>query len=473
MDKWFSVVPFLIAMGVAMATRQVLVGLVLGLLVGSFAVNPGVLSALSQMINYIFTGIDDRENLRIIVFLYVFGGLVGMVEVAGGIKGFARVLKNYTKTARTALLVAWSTVLVTFVDCEFRIMTIGPVMKAVKGKLNVDKSKVAYAIDVSTVPVIVLVPVATTYVGYMVSVVGGALNQAQINRPPYQLFLASIPFNFYAIVIVLIGLLTILTGRYIGRSLGRDAAGMAVHPDENEDHRKSIAEELERVDPRPLHLVLPLALLVFVTFYLIWQDGSSKGAGSFLQAVQKADATQAMLVALFITVIVTVAFFLLHRERLSELMFHFVDGGNQLLMAILLLVVVWAMAAMSKDLGFSQFMTDTVGTFLPREVVPAAIFLFGSAISYFIGSSWGTWGILMPLGVSLAAATGASLPLTVGAVFASGSFGDFTSPLGETTVTTAAVFDLSVVDYAKLKLPSSLAAVGISIILFLVVGFMG
>jgi len=125
---------------------------------------------------------------------------------------------------------------------------------------------------------------------------------------------------------------------------------------------------------------------------------------------------------------------------------------------------------MSEDLGFSKFITSTIGTILPRAIVPVTIFLFGSLIAYFVGSSWGVWGLLMPLGVSLAQATGASIPMTVGAVFAAGSFGDFTSPLGETTVTTASVFDLPVVDYARAKLPSSLAAVGISTVLFVVAG---
>ena len=125
---------------------------------------------------------------------------------------------------------------------------------------------------------------------------------------------------------------------------------------------------------------------------------------------------------------------------------------------------------MSEDLGFSTFITGTIGAFLPRAIVPVTIFLFGSLIAYFMGSSWGVSDLLMPLEVSLAQATGAAIPMTVGAVFAAGSFGDFTSPLGETTVTTASVFDLLVVDYARAKLPSSLTAAAISTVLFVIAG---
>lgn len=470
MENWFSIIPFIVAVIVAITTRQVLLGLIIGLVIGAYALQPGPVSALSNTTDYIFTAIADRENLRIIVFLYVFGGLVGMMHVAGGIKGFAKLVQKRIKTERSALLVTWGTILITFMDCEFRILTTGPVMKAVKDKVDVTRSKLAYAIDTSTVPVIVLIPVATTYAGYMVSVVGGALNQANIDQPPYQLFLASIPFNFWAIVIVFIGLLAVFSGRYIGKRIESDAGRTNDDSEENEAHRESIEQELEEVQPKAINLALPLILLLLGTFYLIWLDGRKK-ARSLFEIVQQADATQAMLIALFITTAFALVMYLLRKEKLAELMFHFIDGGNQLMMAILLLVLVWALAAMAEDLGFTEFITSTAGTLLPKAVVPVTIFLFGSLIGYFIGSSWGTWGILMPLGITLAAATGTSLPLVAGAVFAAGSFGDFTSPLGETTVTTAAVYDLPVVDYAKAKLPSSLTAVGIAAVLFLIAGF--
>lgn len=130
MENWFSIIPFIVAVVVAMFTRQVLVGLTLGLLVGSYSLQPGVFNTLSKMSDYVFNAIADRENLRIIVFLFVFGGLVGMMHVAGGIKGFANMVQKRIKTERSALIVTWATVLVTFMDCEFRIMTTGPVMKS-------------------------------------------------------------------------------------------------------------------------------------------------------------------------------------------------------------------------------------------------------------------------------------------------------------------------------------------------------
>jgi len=217
-----------------------------------------------------------------------------------------------------------------------------------------------------------------------------------------------------------------LTGRYIGKGIATNNSNAE---SKNEMHRESIEQEIEEVKPKAMNLVLPLLLLLIATFYLLWQNGRNKGVKSIIDAVQQADATQAMLIALFLTVIFALVLFLFRKEKLSELMFHFVDGGNQLAMAIILLVLVWALADMSEDLGFSKFITSTIGTILPKAIVPVVNFLFGSLIAYFVGSSWGVWGLLMPLGVSLAQAMGASIPMTVGAVFAAGSFGDFTSSL--------------------------------------------
>lgn len=473
MENWISLVPFAVAIVIALATRHVLLGLTLGLLVGSISLEPRVINSLSRTLGYILAALEDGENLRIVVFLYVFGGLVGMLQVAGGVRGFAQLVGKSVKTERSALAVTWASVVITFMDCEFRTMTVGPLMKAVQGGVRISKSKLAYAIDVSTVPVIVLFPVATTYVGYMVSVVSGAINQAGLSTPPYRLFLSSLPFNFFAIAMVLIGLVAVLTGRYIGAGFAQTGEGGASESDENEAHRESVEQELAQVQPKPLNLAAPLALLLLSTVVFTWLQGRAQGATSLLAAFQATDVTQAMLLALFFTSLVSLVFFLLRRISVNELMFHFVDGGNQLMMAILLLVLVWAMAAQSKDLGFAPFVKSTFGAYLPGWLTPAAVFLFGSLLAYLIGSSWGTWGILMPLGVALAVATHASLPATVGAVFASGTFGDFSSPLGETTTTTAAVFDLPVVSYARKKLPSALAAVAIATALFAIVGLRG
>ena len=139
--------------------------------------------------------------------------------------------------------------------------------------------------------------------------------------------------------------------------------------------------------------------------------------------------------------------------------------------AISLLVLIWSLTLSAEDLGFSNFISSTLGAFLPAFLTPANDISARFLVGYFIGSSWGTWGLFMPLGVSLAVSTGASIPLTVGAVFASGAFGALASPLGDTTITTASIMDLPIVEYARYKLKVSIIGGLISIAVYLAAAF--
>lgn len=219
----------------------------------------------------------------------------------------------------------------------------------------------------------------------------------------------------------------------------------------------------------PLHLFFPLSLILVLMMFFFSYDGTRRGADTIVSAFSSADATFVMLLSLFVTIIITALFYLIRRQKLHELIYHFFEGGNELMAPISMLLLVWALSLTAEDLGFSRYISSTFGTFLPKEIVPATMFVLGSFISYFIGSSWGTWGLFMPLGVTLAAATGASLPMTVGAVFASGTFGSFASPLGDTTITTASIMDLDLVEYAKYKLQISLLCGTVSLIGYLII----
>ncbi|WP_369405059.1 Na+/H+ antiporter NhaC family protein [Piscibacillus salipiscarius] len=236
-------------------------------------------------------------------------------------------------------------------------------------------------------------------------------------------------------------------------------------------HRKGIKKELSTVKAQPWNLIVPLFLLLGLTLFLLWQDGMEKGAESIFDAFAEADATFIILLAVFITLIFTFIFYMIRKQKLDETLYHFYDGGNQLMEPIILLILVWALSLVAEDLGFSKFIGATLGSFLPAFTIPAIVFLVGSVVSYFIGSSFGTWGIFMPLGVALAASTGASLPMTVGAVFASGTFGAMTSPLGDTTITTASIMNVPLIDYARYKLKIVSIGVGIAAILYLAFGY--
>lgn len=451
--------------------KDILPGLVVGLLVGAILVSSDILAGTQQAISYVVKTLSNDTNIKIVGFLYLFGGLVGMMNIAGGIKGFSEWIGKRIKTERGLLGLIWLTLPFTFMMPMFRIMMIGPIVKSLINKMNLSRQKVGMTLDISTESVIVLLPVATAFVGFMVSLVAGGIQGLDLGMSPYQIFLLSILFNFYAISMLVIGIIqTFLPPSK--KMMNPNATADQEHSEheEHEFHRMGINKELSLVKAQPWHLIFPVFILLALSLFLLWQNGTSLGAKTIFEAFSMADATFVMLLAVFITLILTFTFYMIRRQKLSEVLYHFYDGGNQMMQAISLLILIWALTLSAEDLGFSEFIGSTLGTFLPAFMTPATIFLIGSIVGYFIGSSWGTWGLFMPLGITLAVSTGASIPLTVGAVFASGAFGAITSPLGDTTITTASILDLSLVDYARYKLKVSVIGGVIAIVLYLVSG---
>jgi Na+/H+ antiporter NhaC len=463
---WLSLIPFLIVISMSIWLKKILPGLVLGILVGSLIVKVELMSGSEQAVQYIVTTLSDETNIKIVGFLYLFGGLVGMMKISGGIKGFSEWIGKRIKTQRGLLALIWITLPFTFMMPMFRIMMIGPVVKSLMEKMKISKEKVGFTMDVSTASVIVLLPVATAFVGFMVSLVESGIQKNGLELTPYSVFLLSIPFNFFAIVMLVIGLI-----RTFWKSKNKKEESTQKDNDkknQHQYHRIGIKKELSMVKAQPWNLIVPLFLLLGLSLFLLWQDGISKGAETLFDAFSEADATFVMLLAVFITLVLTFLFYVIRRLPLDEMLYHFIDGGNQMMQAIILLILVWALSLTAEDLGFSEFISSSLGNFLPAFTIPAIIFLIGSVVGYFIGSSWGTWGLFMPLGMTLATATDASIPMTVGAVFASGSFGAMTSPLGDTTITTASILEMPLVDYARYKLKISAIGAGIATGLYLI-----
>ncbi|WP_027410322.1 Na+/H+ antiporter NhaC family protein [Anoxybacteroides tepidamans] len=483
--SWKALLPFLVVIPLSIWTRQVIPGLFVALLLGSYLVDPTLLGGLKTMLSYTVNNLMQTNNIRIIIFLYVFAGLISMIKYAGGIKGFVHLVSKKVKTARSALLLTWISTMVTFSDPDFRIVTIAPIMKALKKRLHLSSQQIGFTIEVTSNPVVALIPLATAFVGYMVSVIDKALKTAGIHEKAYSVYVQSIPFNFFSFTIIIVGLYysffkyskkakTAEDVQKWNRAVLMEAAteaGESPNEAQGEEDLESCPEAFEEDTPiKPWNLIVPLSIVLVLTLFLSWWDGH-KGATSFFDAFLRSDALGVMLEALMITVIVTVVYFLVQKFKLADLLTHFVKGGNELMSVILMLALIWAVSAISEDLGFSEYITDHVKGWIPHYFVAPVLFLLGALISYFIGSSWGTWGLLMPLGVTLAHESGTNILLVIGAVFASGTFGAFASPLSDNTVTLCTILDLPVIEYARTKIVPSFIAAGLAAVLFGVMSF--
>lgn len=458
--SWMSIIPFLVVIPIAVFTKEVLPGLIAGLLVGSYIISPTILGGIQTMLYYVVQALIDENNIKIVVFLYAFSGLVGMIKSVGGIKGFVENAAEKIKTKKQALLLTYISTIGTFSAPTFRFVTIAPIMKALLKKVKMSTKELGFVIETTATPIIVLIPVATAFVGYMVSVIHISVENVGNTVDPYSLFIQSIPFNFFAIVIILLGIyLSFFHPSEVGGPTEMD------EDDGEEDDWHDCHPAVSRDLPtKPWNLIIPIILVISLTLFLTWYDGSVQGY-SFFQAFIKADVLQAMVVALLITVFVSIVLFLVQRFPLSELIANFIGGGNELMSVIVLLSVVWGLSSVTDDLGFSSFVTAYTD-WIPAMFITPLLFVFGAVVSYFIGSAWGTWGILMPLGISLSLTADISLPLVIGAVFASGSFGAFASPLSDDTNTIAKILDLEVMEYVHFKLKPALIAAAIATVLY-------
>ncbi|WP_407310235.1 Na+/H+ antiporter NhaC family protein [Desulfosporosinus sp. SB140] len=499
----WSLLPFLVVIPLALFTRQVLPGLVVGLVVGAYMLSPTPFGGIDTALQYILKELAIPDNLRLIVFMYGFGAFVGLVRITGGVSGFAHLMEEKIRSGRGAFIVTWLSSLLTFMAPDFRIITVGPVMKQVFSRLEVPVNKVAFVIDATATPLCAIMPLGTVFIGYSIGLLSTVSRHQGVVTPPYNLFLLSIPFNFFSLAMLAFALFysfrksdkvqakepisqpmeSLAKIRALGSAqlaYAETSMELAIHPPmykrkrnmnrESEAYPDPIELVAQKVTPNALNLIVPLVLLLSLTLFYTWWDGHLHSS-SLLGALIQANAAKAMLEALLTTLMISFIWYAFQEQPLQRTLFGFLQGGNEMMAVNVLLVFVWAVSAISTDLGFVTYTEQTVGRLVPAAFIAPAFFVLGCLLSYVIGSSFGTWGILLPLGFSLATTEHAALPLIAGAVFASGTFGGFVSPLSDNTVAMATVMKIPVMDYAKLKLRLGLMVAAACTVLYGLVGW--
>ncbi|MDC3425630.1 hypothetical protein NC797_14070 [Aquibacillus sp. 3ASR75-11] len=502
---WFSIAPSVIAIVLATWTKQVIPSLLIGLWVGSFILSGSFLGSVSQTVDYIVGVLSDPGNLDVLLFLYVFSGLVALIQLSGGVQAFAKMMDNFIDNAKKTLLVSWLLLPITFIDCGFRVVATGSIMKPLADRFSVSRERLAYMLNNSASPVIVLIPVATTYIGYIIGVLRKGMDAGGIEGSAMQLFLSSIPFQFFSFTSVTVALLSVIIGWNFGsmKKLIQSAQGsVKQNASSRPAHAMEMSEELGNTDkadsakdqmgvtskgqmedmdmgmgepalkPRLSNLLIPILVLIPLSFFLMWWSGRQKtDATGLMEVFTAADPSRSMFLALFLTVILTGAIYLIQGLKLKEMTDRFIKGGNKLMVTIVILAVAWPISDVSQDLGLTELIQTTLGGTLSASWVPLLIFAVTGAVTYFIGSSWGAWALMMPIAIPLAVTTGGSLPIAAAAVLSGGTFGDVTSPVSGMTAMSAGAAQADHMKYVKAMTPYNLLAASLAAALFLVIPF--
>ena len=454
----------------AIFTKRIIFSLVIGILLGGVLLaNGNIIQGVVTAAEHIIKSAAAEQSVYIIFFLFLFGAFAEIMKVSGGIKGFTKITGKAVKSEKGALGAVWAVTPVTFIDCCFHDIAAGTVGKALIEKTNGNKRRFAFVLNVTSCLLIVLIPFGTTYVGYIIGVIASAFANAGIDQSAYGTYLQSIPFNFYPIAMILISIIVTIFSFGFKKEFKSKKEDTKFEEEHGHDEAHEQCEFEEKVPPRPFNLILPLGFLIVSTFFFLWLTGTYQGA-NFWQAIINADFEKSIFISAMATIALTSLFYLIQKVPLRELESHFLSGGNEMIPPIVVLILSWGLSSIIGDMGFANFVSNVVASNIPAFLIPAVIYLIGCFASYFMGTAWGTWALIMPIAVPLAIATNSNLALVIGAVLAGGSLGDNASPLGETAILSSTIADIPLMEHVKSQLPYSLTGVGAATVLFLIFG---
>lgn len=465
---WLSILPPILTVAIAIWSKKIIPSLLIGLLVGSYFLHPTLTGGFETCVDEIVKTFTDESNLQVLLFLYLFSGLISLIKKSGGINAFSEAAEKYIKGKKGVLFTLWALLPVTFIDCGFRVVGAGSITRELAEKNNIAKERLAFMLNNTASPVIELIPIATTFVGFNIANIYQGLKVAGIseNNSAYSIWLKAIPLEFFSIIVILITFLSIYFPlRKSDKKIENPAETSKRTMDMN------MEDDIAIKKPRIINLLAPMFCITFLSIFFFWFFGRNNSAGSsFISAITNTEPNKAMLVSLFISIVVTVIFYRFQKYNLKKMTGDIISGGNGIMTTLAILTIAWSLASVSQGLGLSSFIQLQLGNSLPGWIVPVSLFLLSSAVTYFIGSGWGAASLIMPFAIPLAITLGSNIPLCVAAVITGGTFGDVTSPLAGMTNMSSNIAHADHAKYLKYANPYNFTAAGIAAGLFIIAG---
>lgn len=487
---WLSVLPPLLAIGLAIKTRQVFLSLAAGIWLGwtiLSAWNP--LRGLSGMLTSLVQVFQDPGNTQVILFSAMVGSLIALTQRSGGIDGFVNyVMKNkWIKGRKGAHLLAWGLGVVIFIESSIKILIVGSVCRPLYDKMGISREKLAYIADSTSAPICMLIPLNA----WGAFTIGLLATQGVQNATG--VLLQSIPLNFYSIIAVLSVLFFILTPfdfkkmrqaekrvREEGKLLPDGATPMM-------DESLTAIKPPEGIKKRARNMIIPIVVMsLFMPLALIITAlrELSLAAGTkitFSAALQEygilgilAEGSGSTAVFWSVTLAIALAGILYRTQKIlsgKEIMELILKGAGGMISLALLMMLAFSLGATCKALGTGAFVAQGLSGALPATLVPLTIFITAAFIAFSTGTSFGTFALMIPLAVPLATDLGVGLPLAVSAVLGGGVFGDHCSPISDTTIVASMATACDHIDHVNTQIPYALLSAGIAAILYLITGW--
>jgi Na+/H+ antiporter NhaC len=461
--SWYSILPPVLAIVLAIWTRQVLLSLFAGVWIGYTLLNgynplAGVAEGLEGMVNVF----GDAGDARVLLFTLIIGSLIATIEHSGGVSGFVHFLESrrWVHNGRRAQILAWVIGLVVFIESNITLLVAGTVSRPLFDRYKVSREKLAYLIDSTSAPVCIMIPL-NAWGAVVISLVA-----ASGLENPLQIFIASIPYYLYPIAAILLSGLVVWGNINIGpmkKAEARTKQGLLLWPgaipvvDVAAEQGQAGASSQEI--PSAAFMIVPILsmILMMPVALFITGDGSLiEGSGS-------------VSILWSVTFAVAVAWIMIlasRRSTITELTRIFMQGAGSLLPISAILLLALALGDVAGLLGTGDYVANLAGANIPVVFLAPLIFLTSSFIAFSIGSSWGTFAIMIPIAVPIAMNLGLPVPLFLGAAISGAVFGDHASPISDTTVVASMASATDHIDHVRTQLPYALLAAGISTIGF-------
>ena len=470
----WAILPPVIAIALALITKEVYSSLFIGVLAGGLLYSKFAFEGtLVHVVEDGFVAsLSDSYNVGILIFLVLLGALVCMMNKAGGSAAFGRWASTHIKSRLGAQICTILLGILIFVDDYFNCLTVGSVMRPVTDAKKVSRAKLSYLIDATAAPICIIAPISS-----WAAAVAGFASGSGMNG--FELFISAIPYNFYALLTIVM-MFTLAFANF-------DYGPMKLHEMNaylNGDLFTSGKDSAEKSDDaengnpkgKVIDLIIPVVILVICCITgMIYSGGFFSGTG-FIEAFSNSDASVGLALGSLVAIVIDAVYFFLIRRiiKFSECMGCLSDGFKAMVPAILILTFAWTLKGMTDSLGAKVFIADIVNTSAASFVnlLPAIIFLIAIGLSFATGTSWGTFGILIPIVISAFNGFGSEITIiAISACMAGAVCGDHCSPISDTTIMASAGAQCNHLNHVSTQLPYAMTVAAVSFVSYIIAGF--
>ena len=493
----FTLIPPIVAILLAFITKNVVISLFIGVLSGGFILNLtgfNVFGALTQafldFIDRALNSLSDPWNAGIVMQVLVIGGVINLVAKMGGAKAIAEALAKKAKTAKSAQLITWFLGICVFFDDYANSLIVGPIMRPVADKMKISRERLAFIIDATAAPIAGLA-IISTWIGLEVSLISEGFESIGVEASGFGVFLQTIPYRFYNILILAFIVITIITLREFGPMRKAEISARKLKDLTNEEIAvtSSHMDELEPKEGVKLSIwnaIVPIGALIISAIVAFYYSGySSIMAGddiaikaivtnsplsfkAILEVFAASDASIALLQsAIFSTVVAIVMAVWKKIFTISEAIEVWIDGMKGLIITAVILILAWSLGSVIKELGAAEYLVEALNGAIPAFLLPSLIFILGAIISFSTGSAYGTMSILMPLAIPLAYKINPEMSFVIvstSAVLTGAIFGDHCSPISDTTILSSMGAGCSHIEHVKTQMWYALFVAAITIL---------